>query len=218
MRSPSTVSFFIASLQESSSQSETESAFRRFFVGVFLFFRSLRFAVSQSETELLADYNGEGVEISSREDSPHFETPAFAVSMPGLLYFVAGNDIPVHENRIEHIEVRAFAGVSSQPPSIPVLAFLVQRSQMFQLSLALIHRLYFLPLIVKEFLTILVTSSQALRLSLLSNERGRIDQNMENAGSPCCSFVKVIVNRMSLSKNEVSNDSLTSSEAGHRSF
>lgn len=41
----------------------------------------------------------------------------------GLLYFVAGNDIPAPKNRIERIEVGTFAEMSSQLPSIPVLAF-----------------------------------------------------------------------------------------------
>lgn len=65
----------------------------------------------------------------------------------GLLLFVAGNDIPAPENRIERIEVRAFAEMSSQLPSTTVLAFLAQCSQMFQYSLAQIKRIYFLPLV-----------------------------------------------------------------------
>lgn len=81
-RSPSAVSFLIASLQESSLLPEAESAVRRFLSGVFLFFCSLHFAVSQPETELLAYSDGEGIELSSRGDSPHFEAPVFAVSMP----------------------------------------------------------------------------------------------------------------------------------------
>lgn len=81
-RSPSAVSFLIASLQESSSLSEAESAVQRSLSGVFLFFRSSHFGVSQPETELLANSDGEGIELSFRGDSPHFVAPVFAVSMP----------------------------------------------------------------------------------------------------------------------------------------